>query len=226
MAREEIGGVQPVRAEEIRPRRSRRQKPIFPTSDINFSSGEYRSKSKNVAAQPTMFDKPNPYARNLPYNVRQALTTGIQVGTPRSQAPQLQTEYGAQKPTTGFTVSGGYGQPVQPTYDPNEAANYTISPPGTVARPVGEDQNNPNQQVSSAARLLMQALSGNPFITPEGIQRMQRGYAPLENEINPAFYRYTSPVIQQALSGLRQSVGFRPEEQQFTAAAFRPRSLY
>ena len=54
---------------------------------------------------------------------------------------------------------------------------------------------------------------------------MRAGYAPLEQGINPAFYRYTSPVIQQALMGLRQSVGYRPEDAQFIAQQFTPGGL-
>ena len=201
-----------------------RTKPLFPTSDINFSSGKYKPKSKNTAAQPSLFQRSDPYARNLPQTIRQALATGVQAGSPTTQLPTIQR-------TTAPTIQSSTPQNeprLQSVYDPNEAANYTISPPGQVSRPAGQpvNPNNPNQQVANASRLLMQAMSGNPFITPEGLQRMQRGFAPLENEINPAFYRYTSPVIQQALSGLRQSVGYRPEEQQFTAAQMRPRSLY
>jgi hypothetical protein len=43
--------------------------------------------------------------------------------------------------------------------------------------------------------------------------------------IQPAFYRYTSPVIQQALSGLYQSAGIRPEEQEFFRNIWRPAGL-
>ena len=34
------------------------------------------------------------------------------------------------------------------------------------------------------------------------------------------------PVIQQALAGLRQSVGYRPEDAQFIARQFTPGSLF
>ena len=76
-----------------------------------------------------------------------------------------------------------------------------------------------------AAQLLMPALKGNPFMTPEALQRLQEGNLPDLNMINPAFWQYTSPVITQALQGLYQSGGVRPEEQQFTAQQWTPLGL-
>ena len=125
---------------------------------------------------------------------------------------------------------GGFGPQIIPPPGGAPSPQYPGGEPTMTSGgiPLGDDGTtpNPNQYVANAARLLGPALAGNPFITPEGLARLRRGYAPLENEIMPAFYRYTSPVIQQALMGLRQSVGYRPEEQTFTAEAFRPRSLY
>ena len=122
---------------------------------------------------------------------------------------------------------GGFGPQLQTVPPPSQfpGGEPTMTSGGI---PLGADGTtpNPNRWVANAARLLGPALAGNPFITPEGLARLRRGYAPLENEIMPAFYRYTSPVIQNALMGLRQSVGYRPEEQQFTASQFQPRSLY
>ena len=85
--------------------------------------------------------------------------------------------------------------------------------------------NTQNPEIANAARLQAMAMRGNPFIDREGLLQMARGFVPNEQQINPAFYRYTSPVIQQALSGLRQSVGYRPEEQAFTQQAFTPAGL-
>mgnify|MGYP001573963092 FL=1 len=89
-------------------------------------------------------------------------------------------------------------------------------PPGT----------NPDQAIRNAAQLFAGSVAGNPFIDPNELARLRAGYAPLEQGINPAFYRYTSPVIQQALAGLRQSVGYRPEDAAFIAQQFTPGGLY
>lgn len=85
--------------------------------------------------------------------------------------------------------------------------------------------NTANPEIANAARLQAMAMRNNPFITREGLLQMARGFVPTEQQINPAFYRYTSPVIQQSLAGLRQSVGYRPEEQSFIQQQFTPMSL-
>ena len=86
-------------------------------------------------------------------------------------------------------------------------------------------QMNPNMEIGNAARGMAGMFAGNPFISPEGLLQMQRGYAPTDQQINPAFYRYTSPVIQQMLAGLRQSGGYRLEDQAHTQQQFTPAGL-
>ena len=85
--------------------------------------------------------------------------------------------------------------------------------------------NTQNAPLANASRLQAMAMRGNPFITREGLLQMARGFTPNENQIDPAFYRYTSPVIQQSLQGLRTSTGYRPEDQQFTQQQFTPMGL-
>ena len=85
--------------------------------------------------------------------------------------------------------------------------------------------NTQNAPLANAARLQAQAMRGNPFISREGLLQMARGFTPNENQIDPAYYQYTSPVIQQALQGLRTSAGYRPEDQMFTQQQFTPMGL-
>lgn len=77
-------------------------------------------------------------------------------------------------------------------------------------------------QTAEAARLLAGAVQNNPFISIAGLGQLQRGVAPLLNQIDPAFFRHTSPVIVQSLLGLLQSFGMRPEDVIFQQQAARP----
>ncbi len=77
-------------------------------------------------------------------------------------------------------------------------------------------------KTAEASRLLAGALQNNPFISTEGLGQLQRGVAPLLNQIDPAFFRHTSPVIVKALVGLLQSFGIRPEDLAFQQQAARP----
>ena len=86
-------------------------------------------------------------------------------------------------------------------------------------------QLNPNTDIRNTAQGMAGMFAGNPFMSPEGLQQLQRGYVPTDQQVNPAFYRYTSPVIQQMLAGLRTSVGYRPEDQAFTQQQFTPMGL-
>ena len=75
---------------------------------------------------------------------------------------------------------------------------------------------------AEAARGLAGALQNNPFISVEGLGNLQRGVGPLLNQIDPAFFRNTSPVIVQSLLGLLQSLGQRPEDVIHFIQATRP----
>jgi hypothetical protein len=77
-------------------------------------------------------------------------------------------------------------------------------------------------RTAEAAKLLAGAVQNNPFISVEGLGQLQRGVAPLLNQIDPAFFRHTSPVIVKSLLGLLQSFGVRPEDVAFQQQAARP----
>ena len=139
--------------------------------------------------------------------------------------PILQQSWPALFGARGISVAQGAGARPSPFLQTIGGAGYPgpAAPPNPYAAYGGL---NPNVDIRNAAQLFGGAVAGNPFITPEELARMQAGYAPLEQGINPAFYRYTSPVIQQAMAGLRQSVGYRPEDAQFAAQQWTPASLF
>ena len=209
-----------------RRKRSRRRAPYtFPDSVMNFASGTGRRPSNNQGDQ-SVFRPADPYAGqtgmrtggaessvmdaiNLRSQMRQAGQSPF--GVPYQSAPA----FAPATPTPGLAEGGFFGPPVPTAIQPppvNPFATY-----GGL---------NPDVDIRNAAQLFAGSVAGNPFITPEELARLQAGYAPLEQGINPAFYRYTSPVIQQALAGLRQSVGYRPEDAAFIARQFTPGSLY
>jgi hypothetical protein len=51
---------------------------------------------------------------------------------------------------------------------------------------------------------------------------MAGGYAPDMNAFQPAYGQYTSPVVQQAMQGLYQSFGIRPEDVEHQQNQWRP----
>ena len=188
---------------------------IFP----NEQPGDFAARVGKPFGSPGGWDSSTPATMDVSWQQRQASWQRRDQENQREQQ-ERQLEHPERYPS-GATPP--WLQTVPPPQYPGGEPTMTSG-----GIPLGDDGTtpNPNQYVANAARLLGPALAGNPFITPEGLARLRRGYAPLENEIQPAFYHYTSPVIQQALAGLRQSVGYRPEEQQFTASQFQPRSLY
>jgi hypothetical protein len=94
----------------------------------------------------------------------------------------------------------------------------TTQPPVGVGggQPVQPDAN------AAAARLLGGAVASNPFVTGAGVERLSSGLLPELNAFNPAFSRYTSPLITQAMQGLFQSAGVPLAHQQFLQEMFRP----
>ena len=82
-----------------------------------------------------------------------------------------------------------------------------------------------SSQLADTARSIARGVAGNPFISAEGKARLARGLLPDMNMIQPGFWQYTQPDIQQALTGLLQSGGTRPEEQQFMQQIWTPGGL-
>lgn len=93
---------------------------------------------------------------------------------------------------------------------------------GTLGAPLQQAAPSPT---SNAAQLLSGALQGNPFVTPEGLARLYSGRAPLLNEIDPTFWAATSPTLRDALLGLYQSMGMRPEDVEFTMRQWTPQGM-
>ena len=106
-----------------------------------------------------------------------------------------------------------------------------VPDPPTVA-PIGEDEGEeeggedaPLSPTEQAAQLLFGAVRNNPFITPEGRTNLEQGLAPLLNQINPAFWRYTSPTIIKSLESLFRSLGLLTDDLRFTIGSRRPTAL-
>ena len=183
---------------------------------MNFTSGDVQQPSKNIGQQ-KVFRSSDPYAGQS--RVANAWERQrLRVDSMPRQSPFLQTVGGAEMQPQMTPAMQPFGPP------PPVMGQPTMQPPGDPYAAYGGM--NPNMDIRNAAQLFGGAVAGNPFIDPEELARMQAGYAPLEQGINPAFYRYTSPVIQQALAGLRQSVGYRPEDAQFITRQFTPGSLF
>ncbi|KKN72529.1 hypothetical protein LCGC14_0410330 [marine sediment metagenome] len=157
----------------------------------------------------------------------------------RSKNPSVRTSLFDQSPVQKAVSQFGQGtniqdifraiqtQGVQPQLPPEPFPGglggqpVSISPsPVTLTPPVIDDS-----PTAQAARLLSGAVAGNPFISQEGQGRLQGGQAPLLNQITPSFFRQTSPVIQQSLLGLFQSLGLRPEDVSFIMQQFTPRGF-
>ena len=208
-----------------RGRRRRNTPNLFSQPDINFSSGKYQRPSKNIDQQ-RLFSSRDPYARDSddrqsvdrPRSVLGVIGRARELGQPAAQ-PAAQSVAAPMSPFDAIDQAIATGQPM--TVPPGYAGGPR--PPDPYAAYGGA---NPDMAIRNAAQLFSGSVAGNPFITPEELARMRAGYAPLEQGINPAFYRYTSPVIQQALAGLRQSVSYRPEDAEFIARQFTPGGLY
>ena len=196
---------------------------------MNFTSGKVQRPSKNIGQQ-TVFRPADPYAGEsqvMDAINNQRLTS---FGSPGAMQPGAYTNADAQAWAGQYQrpMPSPFGPPAQPMMGLMAASMQ--QPVDPYARFGGLNQ---NVDIRNAAQLFGQSLTdpitggpGNPFIDPEELARMRAGYVPLEQGINPAFYRYTSPVIQQALAGLRQSVGYRPEDAQFIARQFTPGGLF
>ena len=124
------------------------------------------------------------------------------------RVPITETQQAAQET---FTPSAPQQQAVGNVYA-QEAAQPPPRPPATGA-------------LANAARRFSGSVATNPFITQPGRTDLTSGYLPNLSMINPAFWRYTSPVIQQALSGLYRSGGLRLEDLDFIKNMWRPMGL-
>lgn len=215
---------------------------------MNFTAGRYMPPSNNTAAQPSLFQRSDPYARNQPFSVRQALGEGIPGASPsllaNGTAPGPQTAGGAGGAIPGDIPIGSQverilqasaGLAPGPTGEPAPTAldalrllqeqKFGIDP----STPVSPTDGAPTVAASDlalAAKKVFEGTEGNPFITPEGRKALERGGVPAFNQINPAFYRYSSPTLVQALQALYPMTQlFGPQDASFFANLFRPRGL-
>lgn len=129
-------------------------------------------------------------------------------------------------------LGGGWAPPVKP---PENPMMPPMIPPSVgpvsaepLVPPIATGPPGPVGNEADARRLLAGSLAGNPFIAPEGHARLTQGILPDFNMIDPRFWRYTSPVIQQTLQGLYQSNPASPlrlEDQNFLREIWRPLGL-
>lgn len=212
---------------------------LFPNPAMNFTAGRYLPPSNNVAAQPSLFQRADPYARNQPFSVRQALG-----GTVPGAAPSTVANGAGQPQAQGQgTIPGDI--PIQSQIQRILMEDAGLIPPATGApestsldalllmqKYQTEQEQGANTPIvgqsdlAAAAKLVLEGVQGNPFITPAGKKALASGAVPQFNQINPAFYRYTTPSVVQALMGLYPMTGlFGPEDPAFMANIFRPRGL-
>lgn len=208
---------------------------LFGNVNANFSSGRLKPPSNNIGQQ-SMFNSPNPYAQSRVMSALQQRQQ--QLNAPPTMPGSAMDIYNTQGYEPAMTAMQQPGSPVMGALSNyGQGPDYSI---GNVARSMyGAPNGAPNTATAHqqaiqagtqtpqgrAAQLLLPALKGNPFITPEGRSRLEAGQLPDMNMIQPAFWQYTSPVIQQALTGLYQSGAVRPEEQQFTQQQWTPMGL-
>ena len=204
----------PAKPRRTQPRNKPNTPNLFSQPDMNFSSGNDRGPSNNIPQQ-QVFSASDPYASRDTDGSSRVLDAIRQAGTSVS----------ASEPSISSAYNPGLPSPYGGAYQSQVASQMAAPsmPPDPRYAPYGGL--NPDRPIRNAAQLFSGSVAGNPFITPEELARMRAGYAPLEQGINPAFYRYTSPVIQQALAGLRQSVGYRPEDAEFITRQFTPAGL-
>ena len=213
---------------------------------MNFTAGRYLPPSKNAAAQPSLFQRTDPYARNQPFSVRQALGGNIPGAAPSAIAngvgPGPQAA-GGQIPgeipvesqverilqASAGLMPGPTGEAAPTALDALrllQEQKFGVPDPST---PVSTTPGAPTVAASDlalAARTVLEGVQGNPFITPEGKKALARGGVPAFNQINPAFYRYSSPTVIQALTALYPMTQlFSPEDPAFFANLFRPRGF-
>ena len=168
-----------------------------------------------------VFDQVNPFRRQ---------SAGGQRGIPVKVGGGIQLD-----PERGFTPPGGAGSEFDPTRNVGDPSLTDLVSPETspdladradFARNLGSGQPvNTNEQIGNAARLLAGAVASNPFITVEGLDRLQRGFVPDLGMIRPEFFRQSDPVIVSALQGLLESVSVTRESQEQFVEATRPRGL-
>lgn len=204
---------------------------------MNFQAGRYLPPSNNTAAQPSLFQRSDPYARNQPFSPQQALGGGIpgvapstvaQGASPQTQLPgtiPIESQVERMLGAAAGLMPGPTGKPTPTSLDALKLLQEHLPPPGPPPDPGSPVV--PNGDILAAdARAFLAGQANNPFITPEGKAALKEGSVPAFNQVNPAFYRYSSPTVVQALTGLYNQTGlFGPGDIPFFVNLFRPRGI-
>ncbi len=178
---------------------------MFPSSDMNFEKGRFLQPSNNAPAQ-SLFQRDDPFAQNTPG-----------VGAAANQAPA-----GVSSVLDIAIAQAGQASAVPPLVDPvaqnpvlatsndprddSSTAQGSFRPSGDQAKlikPVTllDEATNP---IGSTAQKLGAVLINNPFISAKGRQALREGRVPQMNDLQPAFFRFTSPDNIAALQTLIQ----------------------
>ncbi len=172
---------------------------MFPSAEMNFDQGRFVQSSNNAPAQ-SLFSRNDPFAQNAPG-----------VGLSASEAPagvssvlDIAMAQSGQAPLIDPVAA----QPVLSTAgdlrDDSSTRQGSFQPSGANAalvKPVTalDVLENP---IGVAAQKLGAVLINNPFISAKGRQALREGRVPQMNDLQPAFFRFTSPDNIQALQAL------------------------
>ena len=166
---------------------------MFPSPEMNFDQGRFIAPSNN-AAQQSLFSKNDPFAQAVagtgtaanqaPAGVSSVLDVAVQQQAPLVdpvQVAPLNFERPDRRDAPGAAGPRG--------------ANAELVKPVTAL----DIMENP---IGAAAQKLGAVLLNNPFISAKGRQALREGRVPQMNDLQPAFFRFTSPENVQALQKL------------------------
>ncbi len=200
---------------------------MFPSSDMNFEKGRFLQPSNNAPAQ-SLFQRDDPFAQNVPG-----------VGAAADQAPagvssvlDIAMAQSGQAAAVPPLIDPVAQQPVLSTFndprDDSSTAQGSFAPRGDqlkLIKPVTalDIMTNP---IGAAAQTLGAVLINNPFISAKGRQALREGRVPQMNDLQPAFFRFTSPdqikELQSLITQADQAGGTSPtqSDQDFFANVF------
>ncbi len=174
---------------------------MFPSSEMNFDQGRFIGASNN-AAQQSLFSNNDPFAKAVagqgvsaseaPAGVSSVLDVAAAqqapLVDPRRDAILSDIASSNNDPPFG---EGFINPSSQQAQGDHAALTKEVTALDIVTNPLG-----------AAAQKLGAALVNNPFISAKGRQALREGRVPQMNDLQPAFFRFTSPDNIQALQGL------------------------
>lgn len=173
---------------------------MFPSSEMNFERGRFLQPSNNAPAQ-SLFQRSDPFAQNVPGVGTGASEAPVGVSSvldvAAAQAAPIISDPVAQVPSLS-TANDLRDDPSTPqgAFRPRSdqlALIKPVTPLDIVTNPKGV-----------AAQTLGAVLINNPFISAKGRQALREGRVPQMNDLQPAFFRFTSPDNVAALQALIQ----------------------